>query len=291
MFCLKPEGDTKVKQYLFPNQKVTPALLVILFLATAATPAVRQLQGAINYPDFSDTTGLQLNGDAAQAGSALRLAPAANTKVGSAFATAKQDISAFSTTFRFKISNAFGAGADGFTFTIQSMGVTALGSAGGNLGYTGISPSVAIEFDTYYNGYFGDPNDNHIGINLNGNITSVATDNVTGSQLDAGHLWEAVIQYDGTTLTATATNLEGSGSASVSYDVDIPTILGTSEAYVGFTAGTGNSAADHDVLSWQFSSANQAVPEPNSYLIWLLGFLGLWRHCKWRKSSLFRTVA
>ena len=94
-----------------------------------------------------------------------------------------------------------------------------------------------------------------------------------------------MIQYDGTTLTATATNLEGSGSASVSYDVDIPAILGTSEAYVGFTAGTGNSAADHDVLSWQFSSSNQAVPEPSSYLIWLLGCLGLWQVCSRRRLS------
>ena len=280
-----------MNQYLFPNMKMTPALLAILFLAMAAIPTVKQLQGAIYYPDFSDTTGLQLNGDAAKAGSALRLAPAANTKVGSAFATAKQDISGFSTTFQFRISNAFGSGADGFTFTIQSKGVTALGSAGGNLGYTGISPSVAIEFDTYYNSYFGDPNGNHIGINLNGNITSVATDNVSGGQLDAGHLWEAVIQYDGTTLTATATNLEGSGSASVSYDVNIPTILGTSEAYVGFTAATGGAGADHEVLSWQFSSANQAVPEPNSHLIWLLGFIGLWRGRRRQRSSLSQTAA
>ncbi|NUM48100.1 MAG: hypothetical protein HUU38_25625, partial [Anaerolineales bacterium] len=58
-------------------------------------------------------------------------------------------------------------GADGIVFALQSEGMDALGGAGRNLGYdrqttccspetVGISPSIGIEFDTFYNATFGD---------------------------------------------------------------------------------------------------------------------------------------
>lgn len=40
-------------------------------------------------------------------------------------------------------------GGDGFAFVIQGEGPTAVGRSGNELGYGGITDSVAIEFDMY----------------------------------------------------------------------------------------------------------------------------------------------
>ena len=75
----------------------------------------------------------------------------------SAFWTTPVNIQAFTTNFAFQLSSAT---ADGFTFTIQGAGPTALGGDGGSLGYGpnpnrgtmgGIAKSVAIKFDIYSN--------------------------------------------------------------------------------------------------------------------------------------------
>ncbi|MBM3401485.1 MAG: hypothetical protein FJY21_04080, partial [Bacteroidetes bacterium] len=57
------------------------------------------------------------------------------------------------------------SGADGIAFVLQDQSLNA-GSAGGGLGYQGITPSFAVEFDTYFNG--GEPFQDHIAIIANG---------------------------------------------------------------------------------------------------------------------------
>ena len=57
-------------------------------------------------------------------------------------------VSSFTTDFTFQLLN---PNADGFTFTIQNAGTTALGSGGGGLGYQIIGKSVAVKFDLYDN--------------------------------------------------------------------------------------------------------------------------------------------
>jgi gliding motility-associated-like protein len=59
-------------------------------------------------------------------------------------------------------------GADGIAFVLQPVS-TSVGSAGGGMGYQGISPSVGIVIDTYQNG--GDPSYDHINIASNGDIS------------------------------------------------------------------------------------------------------------------------
>jgi len=58
------------------------------------------------------------------------------------------------------------AGADGIAFVLQNQSLSA-GSSGGGLGYAGITPSFAVEFDTYQNA--GDPAQDHIALIANGN--------------------------------------------------------------------------------------------------------------------------
>ena len=63
----------------------------------------------------------------------------------------RQDIVTFSTTFTYNLTSNGSGPADGVTFLIQndSRGLTALGAGGGALGYTGITPSLALGINVY----------------------------------------------------------------------------------------------------------------------------------------------
>src|SRR5687768_1309407 len=66
-------------------------------------------------------------------------------------------------------------GADGIVFVLQPIS-TSVGSQGGGLGYSGVSPAVGVTIDTWQNGSpqesvpDGDPFYDHISIQLNGDL-------------------------------------------------------------------------------------------------------------------------
>ncbi len=70
-------------------------------------------------------------------------------------------------------------GADGIAFVLQPIS-TSIGVAGGGLGYQGIRPSLAVEFDTWQNGNFNDPAFDHMAIMRNGNVDHALPDNLSG---------------------------------------------------------------------------------------------------------------
>ena len=45
-----------------------------------------------------------------------------------------------------------------------------------------------------------------------------------------------------------------SATATQTYTVDLPTRVGSSNGYVGFTGGTGSIAATQDITKWTYSS-------------------------------------
>jgi hypothetical protein len=84
------------------------------------------------------------------------------------------NVQSFTNDFTFQITPASPNASDGFTFTIQNMGLNALGGIGGALGYQGIGKSVAVKFDTFNNDGEGI---NSIGFYTNGIApTTPATD-------------------------------------------------------------------------------------------------------------------
>ena len=106
--------------------------------------------------------------------STVRLTQAIGNQNGSIWNKNKVDITNdFDISTKVNLGN-ISNGADGIAFVLQNQSVNA-GSVGGGLGYAGITPSFAVEFDTYYNGG-SDPasGKDHIAIIRNGLASSLA---------------------------------------------------------------------------------------------------------------------
>ena len=114
-------GPTTINAFATaPNATASPSVSAFYTVLSNTDPAVPTFAGG-----FSNA-GLALNGAAAVVGSALQLADGNQSEVSSAFYTTPVDVERFSTQFLFRIANPNG---EGFTFTLQNAGLSALGSA------------------------------------------------------------------------------------------------------------------------------------------------------------------
>jgi len=157
------------------------AVLVLLcFFCAAAQRAQAQ---SFTYSDFSNPAGLQINGSASapvltNSVNVLQLTPTNYNLDGSAWYTTTPGtpnngplplVSGFTTTFTIEFTNRQDlGGADGIVFLIQNGSINGTSGAlavaaqapnsppGGLLGYFGLTNSVAIQFDTFYNYEYAD---------------------------------------------------------------------------------------------------------------------------------------
>lgn len=226
---------------------------------TSGTYAIVSGSG-INYGGGFTSTGLALNGSAALSGNRLRLTNGGTFQAASAFYNSLIGIQNFTTDFSFQQTNPNG---DGMTFTIQGTGTTAIGPNGGGLGYgpstttgtPGIGKSIAVKFDLY--------NNNGEGINSTGlytNGASPTTPAVTlsgGVNLHTGDVFNVHMTYDGTTLKMTVSDASiPADTFTTSWTINIPSIVGSSTAYIGFTAGTGGQTATQEIITWTYTSSS-----------------------------------
>jgi hypothetical protein len=243
---------------------------MVLGLAAIVVAAVSSDAGgrAVVFEGFADASALLLNGDAATAstddGVVLRLTAAVSLQQGGAFSTVAVDARAFSTYFTFRLSDAGGGtsacdpgpGGDGLVFVVQR-GATIVPGSGAGIGYSGIANSVGVEWDTWCNEILNDPDSNHIGIDIDGNVDhGVGAPFAVGvtPRFSDGNLWHAWIDYDGTTLEV-RTNQSGVRPEvpDLVRDIDIPAVLGQDVGFVGFTSGTGGAWANHDIVFWEYA--------------------------------------
>jgi hypothetical protein len=253
------------------------ALVATGLVATTATTAqaVDPVCSTTEYATFDNVPAgeLTLNGDAAIVGPAgsqvLRLTPTQLGQAGSSFTTQKVSFlndGSFSSAFSFRMTDQYNGGADGIVFVVQNV-ANSVGTAGGGIGYQGLPTSVGVEFDNWYNGGF-DINDNHVGIDVNGDITSDPTATLYGVlDLDnASVTHRAWVDYNGVTdslevrVSDTATR---PATAILTKAIDIPATLGgVTEAFVGFTSATGEAAATHDIVNWTLTNCYQPIDAP-----------------------------
>ena len=226
---------------------------------------------AVNFGGGFTNTGLKLNG-AALNGTRLRLTDGGTGQARSAYFATAVDVHAFVNDFNFQLTN---ANADGFTFVIQNSAVTTVGGSGGGLGYGpsnpgattgGIARSAAVKFDLFNSSGEGN---NSTGLFTNGAFPGVPAVDLTpsGINLHSGDIFSVHMTYDGATLAWTITDTNTGNIFSTSAAVDIPTTVGGSMAFVGFTGGTGGLTAIQDILAWTFqtdATAPVAVVAPTS---------------------------
>ncbi len=186
-------------------------------------------------------------------------------EAGSAFTNYRVGVSSFTSTFTFQMHGGTSFMADGMAFVLQGVGPTALGGAGGGLGYQGIGNSVAIKFDLYDNEGEGF---NSTGLFFNGDFPGLpsqpgeASIDLTGTGIDlhSQDIFQVVLSYNGTTLTETITDTVTGATFTTSYTVNIAALLGGGIGYAGFSGGTGGLTMDADVLAWTYQYVAPPAP-------------------------------
>jgi glucose/arabinose dehydrogenase len=213
------------------------------------------------------------NGNTSQSANSLLLTADKTFQASSSYYLAPVQIDgavSFQSKFQFRLGGSAGTlGSDGFSFVFQNadQGANALGSNGGNVGYGGINKSFAIKFDTYKNDGF-DANDNSIAVIQNGQVGNAIASVAAPFDLNGGQILTAWVEYNGLTdkldvyLSDTATK---PGVVALSTTIDIAAILG-SQAFVGFTAGSGSIASRQEIFNWDLAtgSVRNAAPAPAS---------------------------
>ena len=150
-------------------------------------------------------------------------------------------------------------GADGFAFLIQNnpAGANTLGPMGGGLGYDGIANCLAIEFDTFCNAEYNDPNNNHCAVQaaLNGGVVSCTHSPTNTLAMNADlparfndqKMHTITINYVNSVLQVTMDNIQ---------IINLPIVLGNyvtgNSAYIGYTATTGGAWENNDFYSWDY---------------------------------------
>ncbi|XP_065862665.1 probable L-type lectin-domain containing receptor kinase S.7 [Euphorbia lathyris] len=166
----------------------------------------------------------------------------------------------FSTRFTFSIDNVNPSSyGDGLAFFL-SQDNRILGSAGGFLGLVNSSQLtknkfVAIEFDTKHDTYFSDPNDNHVGLDIDSlESIKIADPILKGIDLKSGEPITTWIDYKndlGLLKVFMSHSKLKPAKAVLSVQIDLSGYL-KEAMYVGFSGSTEGSTELHLIQSWSF---------------------------------------
>ncbi|CAK9327430.1 unnamed protein product [Citrullus colocynthis] len=130
-----------------------------------------------------------------------------------------------------------------------------------------------IEFDVFANEEFSDPNDNHVGINLN-SLTSFVTgeagfwsdgggaDSFNRFRLNSGENYQVWVDYSDFQMNVTMApvGMKKPRRPLINTSLNLSGIF-MDEMYVGFTSSTGQLVQGHNILAWSFSNSNFSLSE------------------------------
>jgi gliding motility-associated-like protein len=141
-------------------------------------------------------------------------------------------------------------GADGIVFVLRTNGTNNIGTTGGSLGYSGITPSLGVEIDTWQNNGVGynDPVYDHIAIMKNGNndhsssnaLSPYAPASLNNTNIEDCQWHEFRVSWDPSTFLM---SVYFDGSLRTQYTGDIVSTIfsGNSMVYWGFVGSTGGA--------------------------------------------------
>ncbi len=178
----------------------------------------------------------------------IRLVPDYQYVSGSAWYEKPIDLSV---PFQMEVCLVFGEkdldGADGIVFVFHPR-VAITGWRGEGMGFSGLRPSLGIEFDTYQNYHLADPEEDHIAVMANGQthhygglVTPVAVGNLEDNQR---HVLRIVWDPDQNLLQVFLDN-----NLQVAFNGDIVNGIfgGNPIVYWGVTAATGRLSNVHEI--------------------------------------------
>jgi hypothetical protein len=236
-----------------------PGWTVILLPPVAAfllAPGAAAQQQVFDYQSngFCDTSALSLNGDATEVSCVLAVTDGRVDTTGSVWTLDNLALgphSVIRSQFAFEIREGGAEPGSGMTFALFSGGAGALGLGGGGLGFETLSPSVAVELDTFQTVTFADISGNHVGVDVNGSLTSIVSAD-PGIPL-SGPLWMWVEYHQRDQLLEVWISADANQPAAplLTTSVDLLGVLG-SMARVGFTAANTNSGYRdlHLISTW-----------------------------------------
>ncbi len=228
-------------------------LLQICFLLFCACPLAAQF----NIEDF------QLSGTATKVNDqCIRLVPDFQYVSGSAWYKKPIDLSA---PFQMEVCLVFGKkdldGADGIVFVFHPR-VAITGWRGEGMGFSGLRPSLGIEFDTYLNYHLADPEEDHIAVMANGQTHHYASlvPPVKVGNLEDGERHIMRITWD-PLENLLQVFLDNDQKVAFSADIVNGIFGGNPVVYWGVTAATGRLSNNHEICIKKllFADASEKV--------------------------------
>lgn len=261
------------------------SLAALGLLAISATTTAQ----SFTFTDFSSVSSLTLLGNAAQSGTALRLTANSSNQTGWAWRQgAVPVVAGFDTTFSFRITPpTVGTKAEGMALVIHDdpNGLATTGGTVWGMGYgtgantaTGIRNSIAIELDTFQDGFLSDTSANELTIHTRGPLGNHENEqysiarNTPATNLSNGLIHSLRVRYvpgtievfvDGATTPAISRAYSlTTGGQYVSGAAVAPPVLATGTAIVGFCATTGAGTLTElvEILSWTWTSTSLKDP-------------------------------
>ncbi len=194
---------------------------------------------------------MYMNGDCAVADKRLRISPSKPNQSGACWFNKKMGLkNGFETEFTFLINgnDTKENGGDGFTFVLQNQGTNTARAEGDAIGYQKIKNAIVFEFDTHKDA--DDKTRNQVALMeyIAGKNTYERKSTVHEiPELNDGKEHFARIEYRDGWLHFF---LDSYIFPVLSSRIDLISVLGVDQTWIGFTAASGKAYSNHDILAW-----------------------------------------